>query len=282
MCDLSFLDDPDFGLPHYFDKKPDMDVPEMDTWTMPPHENCGDFIKEVKQGPNAKIADFSKGTTTLSFVFQHGIIVAADARATMGPFIASNEVKKVFEINDRLLGTIAGGAADCMFWFRQLDRIVKIHEHRHKESLSASSCSKLLSDMLAQYRGQGLSVGTMISGFDGDTPALYFVDNDGTRLKGQVYSVGSGSPYAYGVMDTEYKWDLSLEDAIALGRRAIYHAGHRDAMSGGEINLYHVHANGWTKIINKENINNVHFEEEDRKGMTGYKDSELNYESVYP
>jgi len=117
----------------------------------------------------------------------------------------------------------------------------------------------------------------MISGFDGDTPALYFVDNDGTRLKGQVYSVGSGSPYAYGVMDTEYRYDLTLEEAIQLGRKSIYHAGHRDAMSGGEINLYHVHQNGWTKIIEKENVNNVHFEQEAEKGMTNYQDSELVY-----
>ncbi len=39
-----------------------------------------------------------------------------------------------------------------------------------------------------------------------------------------------------------------VEDAIELGRRAIYHATHRDAYSGGIINVYHVHEKGWTKI----------------------------------
>ena len=41
--------------------------------------------------------------------------------------------------------------------------------------------------------------------------------------------VGSGSPYAFGVLDTGYHHDLSVADACELGRRAIYHATFRDA-----------------------------------------------------
>ena len=48
--------------------------------------------------------------------------------------------------------------------------------------------------------------------------------------------MGSGGTYAYGVLDSEYKYDLSVEEACELGRRAIYHATHRDAFSGGTVN----------------------------------------------
>jgi 20S proteasome subunit beta 5 len=91
-------------------------------------------------------------------------------------------------------------------------------------------------------------MGTMIAGWDKTGPNLFYVDDDGTRLKGHKFSVGSGSTFAYGVLDNGYKYDLSVEDAIELGRRSIYHATHRDAYSGGIINVYHVHENGWTKI----------------------------------
>jgi len=47
----------------------------------------------------------------LAFRFQGGIIVATDSRATAGNWIASQTVKKVIEINNCLLGTMAGGAA---------------------------------------------------------------------------------------------------------------------------------------------------------------------------
>lgn len=67
-------------------------------------------------------------------------------------------------------------------------------------------------------------------------PSIFYVDSDGTRLKGDKFSVGSGGTYAYGVMDAGYRFDLSVEEAIELGRRAIFHAAHRDAYSGGTIN----------------------------------------------
>ena len=67
-------------------------------------------------------------------------------------------------------------------------------------------------------------------------PGLYYVDSDGTRFSNNIFSVGSGATYAYGVLDSGYKWDLSVDDAIQLGRRAIYHATHRDAYSGGVVN----------------------------------------------
>jgi len=64
---------------------------------------------------------------------------------------------------------------------------------------------------------------------------LYFVDNEGTRLTNNIFSVGSGSPYAYGVLDSGYKWNMTSVEAYDLARRAIYHATHRDAFSGGVV-----------------------------------------------
>ena len=53
---------------------------------------------------------------------------------------------------------------------------------------------------------------------------------------------------AYGVLDTGYRPDLTVEEAIDLGKRAIYHATHRDAASGGINNLFHVTKEGWVQI----------------------------------
>jgi 20S proteasome subunit beta 5 len=97
-------------------------------------------------------------------------------------------------------------------------------------------------------------------------PALFYVDSDGSRLKGDLFSVGSGSTFAYGVLDQVscaddtllhlrapadqqgYSYDLSDEEAQELGRRSIIAAGHRDAFSGNTCNLFHVRENGWEFI----------------------------------
>lgn len=67
-------------------------------------------------------------------------------------------------------------------------------------------------------------------------PGLYYVDDNGTRLAGWMFSTGSGNSYAYGVVDSGYKEDMTVEEAYELGRRGIVHATHRDAYSGGVVN----------------------------------------------
>jgi len=207
---------------------------------------------------------FAKGTTTLAFKFNEGIIVSVDSRSTMGPYIASQTVKKVIEINPYLLGTMAGGAADCAFWERNLGMQCRLYELRNKERISVAAASKLLANTMFQYRGYGLSMGTMVTGWDKTGPQLYYVDNDATRLKGNLFSVGSGSTYAYGVLDTYYRPDLTVEEAIDLGKRAIYHATHRDAYSGGINNVYHVRETGWVKVGSWD-VNDLHYLYADEK-----------------
>jgi 20S proteasome subunit beta 5 len=38
-------------------------------------------------------------------------------------------------------------------------------------------------------------------------PALFYVDSDGQRLRGDLFSVGSGSTFAYGVLD-QVSWPV--------------------------------------------------------------------------
>ena len=104
-----------------------------------------------------------------------------------------------------------------------------------------AAASKMLANMVYQYKGMGLSMvctpaclshvssphaghHDLRLGQEGrpstsphpsppcshvQGPGLFYVDSDGTRMADDVFSVGSGSPYAYGVLDSGYKWDLS-------------------------------------------------------------------------
>ncbi len=71
---------------------------------------------------------------------------------------ASQQVKKIIEINPYLLGTMAGGAADCAYWERLLGLRCRLYELRRKERISVAGASKILTNMLQQYKGYGLSV----------------------------------------------------------------------------------------------------------------------------
>ncbi|WFD00349.1 proteasome endopeptidase complex [Malassezia yamatoensis] len=189
------------------------------------------FTDVDSSNANARIK-LKHGTTTLAFRYKGGVVIAVDSRASAGSYIASGSVKKVIEINPYLLGTMAGGAADCQYWETWLGIQCRLYELRNKERISVAAASKILSNLVYSYKGMGLSMGTMICGWDKTGPAIFYVDSEGSRLKGDLFSVGSGSTFAYGVLDQGYHWDLEYEEALDLGRRSIYAATHRDAYSG--------------------------------------------------
>lgn len=126
------------------------------TFMLPPVADPASFCKAnfgVGYGTDHhQEVKFAKGTTTLAFKFNHGIIVAVDSRSTQGPYVASGTVKKVIEINPYLLGTMAGGAADCSFWERNLGMQCRLYELRQKERISVAAASKLLGNTVMQYR----------------------------------------------------------------------------------------------------------------------------------
>eukprot|EP00823_Brevimastigomonas_motovehiculus_P004138 TRINITY_DN264_c0_g1_i1.p1 TRINITY_DN264_c0_g1~~TRINITY_DN264_c0_g1_i1.p1 ORF type:complete len:341 (+),score=105.60 TRINITY_DN264_c0_g1_i1:91-1023(+) len=261
---LDFLEKPDqffkqssssqIDIEHYVTTK-DLDTQFMLPASLPTRE----ALANKYTSPMNENIKFAHGTTTMAFVFNKGVLVAVDSRASMGSYIGSNSVKKVIEISPYMLGTMAGGAADCSFWERNLAFQCRLHELREGKRISVAAASKLLANTVYGYRGMGLSMGTMISGWDEvKGPTLYYIDDDGTRLKGDKFSVGSGSSYAYGILDSYYKKDLEVEEAIELGKRAIYHATHRDAYSGGVINVYVILKDGWKKVFSSD-MNDLHY-----------------------
>ncbi|XP_041092671.1 proteasome subunit beta type-11a [Polyodon spathula] len=192
--------------------------------------------------------ELAHGTTTLSFKFQGGVIAAADTRSSCAGYVECPTAQKVIPIHSHLVGTTSGTSADCMLWKRILSRECRLYQLRSSAPLPVRGAARLLAAALARFKGTELCVAATLCGWDRAGPALHYVYSDGTRLEGQLFSVGSGSPYAYSVLDREYRFDMSVPEAYALARNAVYHATHRDAYSGGCVDLYHVTESGWRKI----------------------------------
>jgi len=163
-------------MAHLLTDIPSLNLMGTDKFVLPPVQNPGKFFKEAFQRQDAPAPiEMAHGTTTLGFVYKNGVVIAVDSRSTMGSYIASQSVKKVIEINPYLLGTMAGGAADCTFWERELGRQCRLYELRNKERISVAAASKLLSNIVYQYKDYGLSMGTMIAGWDKTGPNLFFM-----------------------------------------------------------------------------------------------------------
>lgn len=69
----------------------------------------------------------------------------------------------MIEINPYLLGTMAGGAADCQYWETYLGIQCRLHELRNHERISVAAASKYLSNLVYSYKGMGLSMASPLA-----------------------------------------------------------------------------------------------------------------------
>ncbi|XP_061635324.1 proteasome subunit beta type-11-like [Phyllopteryx taeniolatus] len=189
----------------------------------------------------------SHGTTTLAFTFQGGVLAAGDTRSTCDGLVANPDSEKVAPIHSHLIGTSSGSSADCTLWKRILTRELRLYQLRNGRRVSTGGAAKLLWHMLLPFKGTDVCVATTLCGWDEGGPGIFYVCSDGTRLQGTLFSVGSGSPYAYSVLDQAVEWGMSTEEAVRVAREAVYRATHRDAYSGNCVDIYHVTSAGWTR-----------------------------------
>lgn len=222
----------------------------------PPFERPVETLNKILAQNHMKL-DVAHGTTTLGFKYQGGIILCADSRSTLGSYINSQDVQKVIELDKSMLGTTAGGAADCMYWDRVLTMECRLYRLQTNQSMSVTGASRLISNIANSFKGMGLSMGMMLAGYDGDDPRLIYVDSDANRTEGNSFSVGSGSPHALGVLDTGYHFNMSDEEAYNLALRSIYNATYLDTYTGGLVRLYRIQATGW-KLISCNDCMTLH------------------------
>ncbi|KAI4874777.1 hypothetical protein NFI96_009270 [Prochilodus magdalenae] len=95
-------------------------------------------------------------------------------------------------------------------------------------------------------------------------PRVCYVCSDGLVLKGELMSVGSGSPYAYSILDDGWRWSMSVDEAVALAREAVYRATHRDAYSGNHVDMFHITERGWSRR-HREDLKDEYYRERRRK-----------------
>ena len=174
-----------------------------------------------------------KGTTTVGLIFQEGVVLATEKRATMGYLIASKKAKKVYQIADRIGMTIAGGVGDAQQLARGMTVECSLYNIRRGRPMSVAAASTLLSNILNNNRYYPYYVQLLVGGVDESGPALFSVDAMGGATKEEeIVATGSGSPIAYGVLEDRFTRGMKRKDAIGLAVRAVRAAVKRDAGSG--------------------------------------------------
>ena len=176
--------------------------------------------------------------TALGLKFKNGVVLAADRRVSYGTFVLSKAARKVFPVNDRVGVAFAGIPADMQELYDSLVYNVRIYEMDEGKKATPSNVSRLLSILLYSGRFTRFFLAeVVVGGLSPDGPKIIAVDAAGGMLEDDFAAEGTGAQLATGILEREFRKDMSESEAVELAKRAMIAAIERDAMSGDGIDI---------------------------------------------
>jgi proteasome beta subunit len=197
-----------------------------------------------------KETEILKGTTTVGVVCRDGVILGTDTRATMGNYVASKRAKKVYKITENLAMTIAGGVAVAQRVVEILRINSRLYELEKNRTIPVKSAARLVSNLLFSNRevGNPLPMQALVGGFDDSGPHVFNLDPYGSLTEEKMVSTGSGSPFAYGVLESQYKEDSTVDDMLPIVVKAVDSAMKRDVASGDSFDVAIINDSGFREL----------------------------------
>jgi proteasome beta subunit len=178
-------------------------------------------------------------TTIVGIKTKEGVVLGSDRRASKGFFIGSKITQKIAKVDDTLAIAIAGQLSDAEYLIRVAKAERKLLELRRGFPLTVKESSRLIANLA--YSGlksyQPYFVELLVAGVDDNGGHIYAADMSGALTTEDFASSGSGSPIAYGVLESVYHKNITNEEAKEIATKAVAAAMERDPGSGNGIDV---------------------------------------------
>jgi len=192
------------------------------------------------------------GATAVGITFNGGIVLASEKRIAFGNFLVSKSSKKTFPITPKVGATCAGLVADMQILTLQIAALAKIRKMELKRDVPPNTVAKMMSNMMYERRFFPLLTQVIVGGVV-NQPMLYTLDPLGSVLPDEYAAVGTGAEMALGVLDPQFKPNMTQEEAIDLAKRAVRSAALRDSASGDGLDILVITKDGTKEFTDKIN-----------------------------
>ena len=184
------------------------------------------------------------GATAVAIKCKDGVVLGNDRRATWGYTVTNKSTKKLFKITDYIGLAAYGLIGDFQFVVRVIKAQSVLYELDAQDRINTKSVAKMLSNMLYSRKMAPFYTNLIIAGVDKDGPELYMLDALGSLIPEDYGATGSGMLLSIGILEAEYKPDMTMEDGVKLVEKVIRNSIKRDVMSGNGIDLLMITQDG--------------------------------------
>ncbi len=189
-------------------------------------------------------------TTTVGVMVKGGVVIGTESQATAGYTVATKTAQKLFQINDYTAATISGGVADCQYVINQIQALSRLKQVEEGTVPDPKYIANVTRNILFQGRSYYMAM-MIVGGYSthDQKGRLYGVDLLGTLFEEDKFiSFGSGSTFSLGVLEADWKPEMSKEEGIELIKTAITSSKERDAASGYHIQICSIDKDGFVQI----------------------------------
>jgi len=188
-------------------------------------------------------AMYMPGATAVGITFNEGVVFASERRIAYGNFVVSKTTKKTFVITPHVGAACAGLVADMQILSLQIAALAKIRRMEIKRDVPPNTIAKMMSNMMYERRFFPLLTQVIVGGLVGK-PTIYTLDPLGSILPDDYAAVGTGAEIALGVLDPQFKKDLTEAQAVDLAVKSVRAASMRDSASGDNIDVLVMNKDG--------------------------------------
>lgn len=197
----------------------------------------------------------STGTTIVGALYDGGVVIAADTRATSGPIVADKvrsqpntvityilltflpqNCEKLHYISPQIWCAGAGTAADTEFTTALMASNLELHSLSTGRKPRVVTVMTMLKQHLFRYQGH-IGAYLVVAGCDPTGAHLFTVHAHGSTDKLPYVTMGSGSLAAMSVFETQWKPNMTREQAVSLCANAIEAGIWNDLGSGSNVDV---------------------------------------------
>jgi proteasome beta subunit len=171
--------------------------------------------------------------------------------------IVNKKTDKIYEITPNMAITMAGTVSDAQLLSKLIKAELNLKKMRTGREATVRESANLLAGMVyGNIRKMSLIPGIshfLLGGKDDSGFYLYDIFADGSLTQEKQYvTSGSGSVFAYGVLETLFQPNMKLDDGVSLAIKAINAALQRDSASGNGISILTVTSKGVKRVLDKD------------------------------
>ncbi|KAK2803430.1 proteasome core particle subunit beta 2 [Onygenales sp. PD_10] len=190
----------------------------------------------------------STGTTIVGCIYDNGVVIAADTRATSGPIVADKNCEKLHYITPSIWCAGAGTAADTEFTTALISSNLELHALSTGRSPRVITCMTMLKQHLFRHQGH-IGAYLVVAGVDPTGVGLFTVHAHGSTDKLPYVTMGSGSLAAMSVFETMWKPTMNKDEAVELCAEAIKAGIFNDLGSGSNVDVCVIQKDKPTQLL---------------------------------